>query len=200
MIKTGWVSALAGLLISGLFLALSAWPVYLVGSLTQRVVRAKAWVEVPARVLSVQVNYQRRPRRMGHFDVDLLYAYEWKGKTFEGRRLVFSSLGNDRGDVWNGRWLKRKIEELEDARRSDRSVPVFVDPRNPAESVIYRGMMWIDFAMCCGLMFLFGIFPMGIAEAALHNKTTVERRRRLRGCILGSLVLYAAVELVRGLS
>jgi hypothetical protein len=49
-------------------------------------------------------------------------------------------------------------------------------------------------------MFLFGIFPMGIAEAALHNKATVERRRRLRGCILGSLVLYAAVEWFRVLS
>lgn len=199
MNKGAWLSTLAGLVMAGLFLALAAWPVFLVGRLTHRVRRARAWVEVPAKVISVQVDYQRRPRRMGHFNVDLLYEYEWEGKTFQGRRLAFTPQANDRGDVWNGRWLKRTVAELDEARRNGRPVTVFVDPGNPSNSVVHRGMMWADFGMCCGWMLVFSLFPMGIAEATLYNKVSERKRWGVRGLIFGSFLLYAAVELVRGL-
>lgn len=197
MIKGGWLSTLAGLVMAGFFLALAAWPVFLVGRLTHRVVRAKAWVEVPARVISVQVDFQRRPRRMGHYNVDLLYGYEREGKTFQGRRLAFTPQSNDRGDVWNGRWLKRTVEELDEARRDGRPVTVFVDPGNPSDSVVHRGMMWGDFGMCCGLMLVFALFPIGVIEVLLYNKASEQGRRWVRGLIFSVFLLFALAEVAR---
>ena len=88
--------------------------------------RARDWVLVKADVDSFN-------------DGQVSYRYSFKGREFTGDRLGTSVVGgNDNIDEWH----EEMAERIAAARNASRPITVFVNPENPAESMVDRRIRW----------------------------------------------------------
>ena len=113
--------------------------------------RARDWVRVRVDVVPGQFDAKPRGPGSGHF------AYALDGRRFEGRRLALGGLGrNDDIDAWRA----EMAEDLQAAKAAGRSVSLWVNPDDPAESVLDRSIPWHQ-PILLGLLAL-GFIPAGI--------------------------------------
>ena len=113
--------------------------------------RAGDWVRVRVDVVPGQFDAKPRGPGSGHF------AYAFDGHRHEGRRLALGGLGgNDDIDAWR----TERTEDLQAAKSAGQSVSVWVNPDDPAESVLDRGIRWHE-PILLGLLVL-GFGPAGI--------------------------------------
>jgi hypothetical protein len=123
---------------------------------------ARSWVAVPARVLSVEMHRTRssssaRPgSTIWNERLEASYRYVFKGTEQTGSRVDFS-FG---ADNFSG---KRRAQQLS-LLRAD-TVEVFVDPGDPAESVLDRSLPanQVIFAL------IFLLFPCGVGTAFISG-------------------------------
>jgi hypothetical protein len=138
------VTALCLLLIFGGVGAVGLWAV---GATIADGLRARDWIGVAARVEHVSEGAVR-------------YSYEWKGRRYTGDRAGTFVLGGS-SDVDD--WEDRMDAMLTAAVNEKKPVTVYVDPDDPAQSILDREIRWkllLVFAPF-GLAFAFG----GIAAA-----------------------------------
>lgn len=128
-------------LIGALFLA------FFVQGLWQ-VVRARGWVEVPCRVISSELGTHSGDDS-DTYSIEVTYRYRFDGRDYESSRYQFL-----RG-ASSGREGKARIVE---SLPAGGACVCYVDPENPAEAVLERGltsMYW--FAIIPLLFFLIGV-------------------------------------------
>src|SRR6187402_47510 len=104
--------------------------------------RANGWVATPARITHVD---------------RLAYTYEWQERSYPGNRAgTFVLGGTSEVDDWDDR-----IEALISKAHSEESpVTVYVNPSDPAESILNREIRW-------KLLMVFLPFAVGFSGAGL---------------------------------
>jgi Protein of unknown function (DUF3592) len=149
------VVALLGFAFAAAFLAASSWAAWRLADLTHDVWRARGWTVAQASVLHAGMTSDREPRRLGYYGVRIKFRYALGDKEYQAGRLVFTGQSGETVDVWNGQWLARVVEFIENSRREGRPVPVFVNPADPADAVVFRDMIWGNYVMLTLVMLLF---------------------------------------------
>jgi len=110
---------------------------------------ARGWVQVPARVLEVDL-IEQRDDDGANWDVYVRYEYEWRGRAYQAERVDFHP-GADNF----GQYQKQMHDRLEQARRRGDSIVVWVDPDAPDRAVIRRAPRWgaLAFALLFPVVF-----------------------------------------------
>ncbi|OGA63293.1 MAG: hypothetical protein A2710_12715 [Burkholderiales bacterium RIFCSPHIGHO2_01_FULL_64_960] len=97
--------------------------------------RMQFWHEVPARVVSAQLNTHRGSKSGSTYSVSVHYRYEVAGVAYDGHRPAINTLADNIGSFHeNLAW------RLESAQRSGTPVPVWVNPSRPQDSVADRSL------------------------------------------------------------
>ena len=97
--------------------------------------RMQFWHEVPARVVSAQLNTHRGSKSGSTYSVSVHYRYEVAGVAYDGHRPAINTLADNIGSFHeNLAW------RLESAQRSGMPVPVWVNPSRPQDSVADRSL------------------------------------------------------------
>lgn len=135
------VGALAFLVLFGGVGALGIWAI---GATVYDGVRARDWTPVQARISHVDTG-------------QVAYIYEWQGKKYAGDRAgTFVLGGTSEVDDWEDR-----MDRMISAAIAERlSVTAYVNPGNPAESMLNREIRW-------KLLAVFLPFAVGFTAAGL---------------------------------
>ena len=115
--------------------------------------RAKSWVQVPAQV--VHVEFARAT-----------YRYEWQGRKLVGDRAGASvfRFASELDD-----WDLRMEAMITEAQEKEKPIMVFVNPSNPAESMINNEIRWATLVM-------FGFFSTALCAGGMFGGYWCGRR------------------------
>jgi len=94
--------------------------------------KAQSWVEVPARIWSAELRIEMGDEAPGYF-VDAEYEYVYQGRRFIGTRVALQPGGDSIGTFHHD-----VAAELKEYARAGKPFRCFVNPKNPAEAVLYR--------------------------------------------------------------
>lgn len=128
---------------------------------------ARDWVLVQAKVDQVGGG---RIRSAAH--AAGAYRYSVGGKEYVGTRLAFDIGGADN----LGDWQESMTEFLAEAQRTGKTIPVYVNPADPADSVVDRNLRWGMFA----IIGFFAVVFDAIGIGALWTAITAWRDERPR--------------------
>ena len=153
-------AAIAGLVLLSILGGVSAGAFWVMYRSIGDGLRAQDWIKVRAQVRSVS-------------EGAVTYAYEWKGKQLYGERAgTFILGGSSEVDDWDDRMDAMLSKAVADKT----PVTVFVNPDNPAESMLDREIRWalvmvltLPFGMGFGagalaVAYFFGRSALGIRE------------------------------------
>jgi hypothetical protein len=122
---------------------------------------AQSWLETPAVLTSVELKQGKNGSRQA------IATYEYE---FGGRRYFGDQVSLHRGNDDLGRFQTRAHEELNRHKLKGQPFRAYVNPNDPAESVLYRNVRWEMMAMFCGMAALFGSAGVGIFTASLVTR------------------------------
>jgi hypothetical protein len=126
-------------------------------------IRAPEWVETPAVIRSVDIKEHRGKSGSSTHQTVATYEYEFDGRRYTGDRVSFH-VGADSV----GGFQREVHRELSSHLASGKPFRCFVNPRNPAESVLYRNARWEMMLMICGVAALFGSGGICLGNEALR--------------------------------
>ena len=125
------------------FLAAGCLLFYLVASLCVLAAEAAKWVPVEARIISVDLRRNSDGEGTGFsFAVQCRYEYSYLGVVHLGERV-----GLYAGSDSVGSWQRNTYNRLKTAFDQDKTVPCYVDPKQPDLSILDRGPRWGHVAM-----------------------------------------------------
>ena len=181
-----------GVVLACALLLLSALLVSRVAGLAHDVWRARDWTSVQASILHASMSSAREPRKLGYYETRVKYRYTFRDKQYEATRLVFTETRGETAEIWDGQWLSTIVSFLEDSRREGRPVQVFVNPADPGDAVVFRGIVWGNYLASSLLMLLSGLFPIGIAGITLRGRHS---RASLKFLQFGIALVYLLIAL-----
>lgn len=116
-------------LIASIFYGLAAFLLYMGTDTMQRVHAARDWVEVPARMVNMEMDVQRNVKTRGAASQRLkgLYTYMWEGKEYRNGTMEFSSGSNN---------FSQERQDRQWAKLRGPNLTVYVNPLDPSESVL----------------------------------------------------------------
>ncbi|MFM9968993.1 MAG: DUF3592 domain-containing protein [Burkholderiales bacterium] len=155
-------------------LVLALWAAWRVADLATEVWRARHWPQAQASIIHVSMSNQGEPRRLGYYAMRIKYRYFHGEREFQSGRLAFTGQIGESVAVWDGIWLAKVVEYLENSRLEGRPVPIFINPSNPAETVVFRHMLWGNYVMLSLWMLLCSLPLIGV--------TALAARRSPRAC------------------
>lgn len=117
--------------------------------------RMQLWQPVPAQVVSAVLDKRRSSGSTTH-GVAVVYRYEVAGTLYEGRRAALSGAFDNLGSFQRDLALR-----LASAQNSGSPVTVWVNPGQPAESVVDRSLRPGLLALQMGFVLAFGGFGVG---------------------------------------
>lgn len=130
--------------------------------------RASDWVIVQAKVDEAALKASRGSKGGTSYYADGAYRYSVGGKEFVSTKLGFDLAG---GADNIGDWQPSMAAFLEEAKSTGKTIPVYVNPDNPAEAVVDRDVRW-------SMVFFFGLFGVlfgGVGVGALGAIVAVWR-------------------------
>jgi len=146
---------------------------YLAGSMLTTWGRAQSWQEVPASILSAEldVNYGDNTT----YRVRAVYEYHYQGRTFTSDRVA-SGVGADNV----GSFHQDKYAELRSYLDSGRRFRCFVNPDDPAESLLYRELRWGMLGLQTIFALIFCGVGYGLIVAAVYGGRLVKEAAELK--------------------
>lgn len=130
--------------------------------------RAQGWVEHPAVLESLGSHHAKTNSaiRSRSSRLEGSYRYTWEGRAYVGERIAFSQVHAYGLDDWD--------EDIAAALgEPGNTITIWVNPADPAESVVIRDMRWGEFGAY--LLFVFGMGGGG--AFFLHGALTSHRPR-----------------------
>ncbi|MDQ3027530.1 MAG: DUF3592 domain-containing protein [Pseudomonadota bacterium] len=155
-----------------------AW--WVIGATIHDGMRAKEWVRVKAELVSYDQG-------------NVSYKYKFGDRQYSGDRLGSNAVGGT--DDIDG-WHHDMNEYLNDARTGSKPLMVWVNPDNPAESMVDREIRWkfLVFALVFGLTFGgvgLGALIAGIVSLFPKRQGKGRRKRSGAGATVAGLWLFA---------
>lgn len=143
------------LLFAVLCSAVSGWATWTLGTMIADATGAQAWTVVPATVEQVRRGEERR-------SVRAIARYRYR---VDGRDHTSTRLGIARANIADnvGDWQERMFSNLQAAHDGNQTINVFVNPRDPSESVVDRDLRWPLMVFLLPFILVFG----GVAVAML---------------------------------
>jgi len=132
----------------------------LMGKSYERAVEQRAWPQVDGIVLSSEMEeWQHDEFAIKEYRLKILYGYEWKGEPKTGERYGF------RG---NPNYNKRnKIENLVESYPVGKKTKVFVNPEDPAFTILKPDSKAPGYSIWFPLLFVVG--GLGISFQAVRS-------------------------------
>ncbi|MBX9603955.1 MAG: DUF3592 domain-containing protein [Bryobacteraceae bacterium] len=118
-------------------------------------IRMRTWKEVPARILSCELNSHRGSKGSVTYSVAAEYEYQFAGQVHRSTRV---SLHGGSDNI--GSFHQDAAEELQDYRKHNEPFPAYVNPLNPSEAMLYRDVRW-------GMLAFQGVFLVFFGGAGL---------------------------------
>ncbi len=115
-------------------------------------IRALSWETVPATVDEVTLKRARKQAEK----VTVRYRYQYRGGNHVGTRVWFG-IGSDN----IGSFQQRMYDDLSAAKERGQSVPCYVDPNDPTNAVLFRGIRWEMIAFLNLFSVVFGGIGVG---------------------------------------
>jgi Protein of unknown function (DUF3592) len=112
--------------------------------------RASDWVLVQAKVDDAELRASHGKKGGTTYSAEGSYRYTLGGREYVSTRLGIDPFGSS-DNV--GDWNVSMAALLEEAKSSGRTIPVYVNPENPSESVVDRDVRW-------GMILLIGAFAV----------------------------------------
>lgn len=133
--------------------------------------RMQFWHEVPARVVSAQLNTHRGSKSGSSYSVSAHYRYEVAGVAYDGHRPAINTSADNVGS-----FHAHLASRLEGAQRSGMPVPVWVNPSRPQDSVADRSLRLglLGFRMI--FVVAFGGFGLGMLAWGWHMRGSGARK------------------------
>lgn len=155
-------SALACLLFAVPFGGVGVFATWAIGSTLHEAWRAKEWVRVKASVEGASLHASSGSEGGETYRAEGSYRYVFAGKPYSGSRLGLSKVGgSDNIDDWH----HEVSATLEDARAAGKPITVWVNPDNPAESVLDREIRWSELLFLVPFSLAFGGVGVGALVA-----------------------------------
>ncbi|MFY3384339.1 DUF3592 domain-containing protein [Paracidovorax sp. MALMAid1276] len=125
--------------------------------------RMQSWNEVPARVVSAQLNTHRGSKSGNTYSVSAHYRYEVAGVAYDGFRPAINTSADNVGS-----FHASLASRLEHAQRSGSPTPVWVNPSRPQDAVADRSLRLglLGFRMI--FVVLFGGVGLGLLAWGWH--------------------------------
>lgn len=99
--------------------------------------RARSWVAHPCTVIEAEARVSRSSKGGSSVKAVASYRYEWNTQTFTSDRVCFTS-GSDN----IGSFQRDVARQLRSVAGTPGAMQCWVNPENPAESVIFRDARW----------------------------------------------------------
>lgn len=147
------------------FMAVGIWMLYSIGSNLADGARMSSWETVRGYVISGGYETSRGDDS-DTYKPYATYQYEYNGRTYEGTRVAISETSDNIGDFQQE--LGRKLSA---AAGTNRPVDIYVNPDDPAESIVSREIRW----GLIGFKLIF-LITFGGAGTALMIYTFVARK------------------------
>lgn len=126
------VLALVALMLLGASLGLL---VFSVGPTVCDWARMRQWEPVPAQVESARLHKGRKARGAPYYAAVVRYRYQSEGTLYIGTRAAVDDTGDS-----SRSFHQQIVDRLQSAQRAGAPVQVWVNPQNPAESVVDRSL------------------------------------------------------------
>lgn len=133
--------------------------------------RMHTWISVPAQVDSAALQTHRSSKGSPAYSVSVRYRYQVAGAEYTGMRAAITQRGDNIGN-----FQEELGERLQNAQRTGAPIQVWVNPAEPAESVVDRSLRPGLLALLAGMGLVFSAFG-GIAMFW----ATLQLLRRRRG-------------------
>ena len=126
--------------------------------------RMQFWQPVDATLLQAQL-VTSRGSKSTTYRATAHYRFEWAGQPVQGQRAAISERADNIGD-----FQQQLGWQLERAFKTGRSVPVWVNPSNPHESIIDRSLRPGLLAFKMVFVVMFGGFGVGLLFFLWHDR------------------------------
>jgi len=140
---------------------------------------ARSWMEVPCWIDSAELN-RNSGSDSDTYEVLATYHYEYNGRTYQGKRVALHKGSDNIGDFQ--RQAHRELSRYAKGKPSDsgrRPFRCYVNPENPAESVIYRTLRWQMQAFIAVFALTFPAVGAGLVIGSLISIRTAKREAAL---------------------
>ena len=134
------------------------------GHMTIQYISTKDWVLVPAQIASVDLKVNSGESTT--YRVEANYRYNYQGESYNSDNVSLSSGSDNVGTYWQD--LDRKLR----TDQTNNSAQAWVNPNNPAESVLDRTFRWAQVAFGVLFLLMFGGFGLGMSWLALRKTKT----------------------------
>jgi hypothetical protein len=101
------------------------------------------------------------------------YRYDYAGASYQGHQVGVSAINDNIGS-----YHREMQAYLRRIQRDADLLPIWVNPANPAESVIDRDMRWGLFALASGFCSVFMLIGLGVVYASLRSAGKTAKRLR----------------------
>ena len=128
--------------------------------------RMQFWQPVDATLLQAQL-VTSRGSKSTTYRATAHYRFEWAGQPVQGQRAAISERADNIGD-----FQQQLGWQLERAFKTGRSVPVWVNPSNPHESIIDRSLRPGLLAFKMVFVVMFGGFGVGLLFFVWRGRKT----------------------------
>jgi hypothetical protein len=173
-----------GIIGGGLFAAVGiAVLVFLIIPTLRDARTARDWLATDAFVEATELKRSTGDNSES-YQVTASYRYSFDGTEYHGDRVGLMDGGDNIGD-WQQRWHLA----LQQALESGEAITVYVDPANPAESVVDRDIRWDQLGLLLIFPLAFGGAGLGVIAFFVHG---YRKGRREAASPLGIEALSAA--------
>ncbi len=133
---------------------------------------AQSWVETPAQILKTKLNVSRG--KSTSYQVVADYVYEFGGRKYQGSRVGLTGGADNIGS-----FQQDAYRELSQHQKSKKPFRCFVNPRQPAEALLYRQLRWEMAAFQMIFVLVFGAVGFGLLIGALTSLSSQRAVARL---------------------
>ena len=138
------------------FFCVGVWMLWSIGSTLFDAWQMRDWVQVDARVM--RGGYATNSGDDSDtFEAYAVYTYQFGGERYQNDRVALSGGGDNIGD-----YQRNMGRRLSSAARSGATIIIFVDPDQPAASIIDRDIRWGLLGFKSIFLFVFGGVGLGL--------------------------------------
>jgi hypothetical protein len=130
---------------------------------------AASWVEVPATINTVELQGGKGKENTQRVLAD--YRYDYAGQAYQNDRVGLSTTADNFGS-----YHQRLYDRLHAAWKAEKTVPCFVDPNDPQQSLLDRSLRAAVVVFHVPFILCFGGIGLGIIAAVIYGARTSRRQ------------------------